>query len=360
MSFSEKYRSVQNEAGDGQSGVNILSAEQAVAIQGVTRELGALQKLSAPANFPGFVLEESQFEKDYGPDMVSASRKLAFGMRSKHSEKAGDFAAVAETIPLLGNTISFLGKDYRGREIEMAIYRVPTSANYDWPFADLVFEIKNNAEGSLAKKYGDLETITRFMVDVTTADEGTVRDKVERAENSFSRGYLHDLHYFRSNMSKLAKIGLSNVPNLILAVSTEALVDFLRKVRPHIDAERAVVTNKEAFEADYHKFASGLINELRQQAADQTKAFAAECVSQRIITREEYDSLAQMIDGREHATVEKFVSRIKDREAGRPDLPSGGGLKRVDFMNSLRKLTHTVASLDLVQERRSPATTGLG
>lgn len=314
--------------------------------EGVGLELLAMQKLSAPANFPECQMNEGDFKEDYGSKMVSSDVQNSLMWSKDRSIDNGLFATVAESVPLLGNTFGFFGND-----VEVNIYTSAASEDYGTPYTDLIFEIRNTRDGALEKKFSNLKNVTRFMVDVTTDSPSAVEKKIERAEETFQQGRLHYVHYFRSKMPG-ATLGIANVPNLILPINELELVSFLKQVRPYIDGERGLIINREKFQERYQAFAESLRQSLYRQAVEQIKAFSAACANEKIISNNDRDQINTLVDEGQINKAHDLAYKLANPPKGREIVPDVNKNKRGGFLQSLRVLLETAMSLDLIREKR--------
>lgn len=321
--------------------------------EGVGLELLAMQELSAPANFPGSQMLEEDFIDHYGKEMVGLAQKRAIEMKQSQNVDIGTFAAVAETVPLLGNTFDFFGKD-----VEVNIYTSAPSEDYGTPNTDLIFEIKNQCAGELARKYGSLKSTTRFMVDVTIADKETVRKKIERSEESFNRGRLHYLHYFRPKSGLTATLGISNAPNLILPINETELISFLRQVKPYMDAGKGEIIDRKKFGEYYQSFAESLRQSLYRQVVEQINAFLIACTAEHIINDTQRVEINDLVEGGDVTKAYDYVDKLMQPTKNNGNQTVVNVPKRNGFLQSLKVLVETAMSLELIREKRGQSKSG--
>ncbi|MEK7614124.1 MAG: hypothetical protein AAB428_00445 [Patescibacteria group bacterium] len=322
----------------------------------VIQTAATLQRLSARAKFPEHSMEEDQFTNELGSEMVSAARQGVSKTRQLYrgSENMGKgiIGTLAETIPLLGNTLGFFGKDRDGRDIEVKIYATAPSEDLGPPYADLIFEIKNVLPDDMGKKINP-KSVTRFLVDVTTETIRAVEEKVDRAEENFKRGKLHDLRFFRPSGNPLAKVGVPNAPNLILSIDQEEMINFLREVRPYVDAERGAIINKEKFEARYHDFAEDLRETLYTQAIEQTITFVAIMDEQKIVSTNDCKMIEDLMTTHMIADAYKAIEGLIRKIENSNDLGQGNKNKTLSYLGSLKNLAEAALSLAIVAVRKN-------
>lgn len=325
--------------------------------EGVGDTLLVLQNMCSPAKFPKFQMKEDDFVDKYGADVVNEAKKKSSMLRQKHEDvDVGTFAAVAETVPLLGNTHSLFGKDKNGKPIEVAVYGTAPVEDYGFPKADLIFEIKNVFDDATVRKYNPKST-TRFVVDVTTAEDLDVKFKKERAETPFKSGKLHDIRFFKS-VNPVALVGISNTPNLILPVTKEEIIFFLKGVRPFVDDRSKSITNKSGFESAYQNFAEVLRDKLIAQAIDQAKSFAIVCAARKIISNEDYEKVSDLIDSGKALDAYSYVGGVRLGVSVAPtsEVNMAEKANAEVYIRSLKTLIETVISLENIEKRKQKST----
>lgn len=320
-------------------------------MEGVGDTLLAIQRICSPAYFPGYQMAESDFIQIYGKETVSQAMEKSAKLKQQHNVDIGTFAAVAETIPLLGNTHNFFGQDSEGSPIEIGIYGTAPAEDYGEPNGDLIFEIKNVYDKPTTAKHA-FKPVTRFIVDVTTAGEADIQGKINRSEKIFKAGKLHDILFFKSKINPNAPIGVQNVPNLILSIKEEELVAFLRKVRPYIDVQSNVIINREKFDEAYQDFAEDLRGSLLIQAIEQAKVFASVCFAGGVITDPEQQEIAKELDAGDILKTFASVEKIIDKIQGSRIIPEERKNNSLKYLRSLKTLVETAVSLDNINKRK--------
>jgi hypothetical protein len=322
----------------------------------------SLDKMYSPK---GSAIDMDDFEDTYGSASILRDKERI--REKKANVLDGDatlFGKFAENI--LGNAdkLKLFG--------EHADTSTSFSSTYDDYFngADVVVEINN--EGSFDEDGNDIDIpkISRFSVDVTTAQSYHKQNKVDRSVRDFGKGRLSTVKYFDSEYENTGKQpGLPNVPHAVLSVDSSSIIDFLQKAQPYVKKNGKEITDKTLYMRKMKGFAYQYRRSLLQNFSEQIELFLQVSEKKNIFTAEEMNPISSELEGiRKELDIDpqdlktlshtlntisfqkifQLVQKLKPQEDG-PHFE-----EKQRFYKSLEDLAATPLSIELAYKKKPP------
>ncbi len=256
--------------------------------RGLDDTLYSLEKICCPANSPESCINIDEFDDVYSKEEIKKDKELVEKYKSQQEHERGRVGIFMENMITSSDNLKLFGN------MDIAAKKTTDIDDYK-NHIDVIAEVKQNINL-------DLPAISRFGIDVTTADRLKAEEKIRKIDENLKKGELGMIKYFKSEYT-LTKKRLNNVPIFILRTDREDIYSFLSRIKPAINGKNMNISDKALYRTSFDKFGKILHESLYKESLRQVRVLTELLKEKDAITEDEINQINNSLEQNNYKNI---------------------------------------------------------